>query len=246
MITPGLPEAIKLGIETPAGAVITSVNPGSPAEKAGMAHGDVVAFFDGLEIDTPEDLEALIIQADVGSRHTVRLNSFTKFLTYDTELTIEQDQRDREDHSEYAHPQLGCSLRFPRDWKLDPYAKRHESSGKVYDSIKSPHGNYELHFYHDARSVEEKDTTLSQFISEAQKSFGDYHIGRVALGKIPVAFVAGPVGEMERKILFRIAMVVEDRLCEIDVLAHPLAAFESLPRAVSGILGTMNGQSRNR
>jgi hypothetical protein len=245
-IAAGSPEAHALGIESPTGAVVSSVNPGSPAEKAGLQRGDLIVAFQGREIDTPEDLEALILQCDVGSRQTIRFDRSSKFITLDGEFLIEQYRRDRKQYGEYAHPTAGWSIRLPSDWKLEPYAKRNELSGKVYDSIKSPNGNYQFHLYHDALSVGNTNTAFAEFVAEARSRFGDHHVGRVTLGKIPMVFVAGPVGETERRILLRIAMIVEGKLCKVDVLAHPLAAFESLPIPVTCILGSLNNQPLNR
>lgn len=246
LISAGSPEAHELGIESPAGAVISSVNPGSPAEKAGLQRGDWIVAFQGREIDTPEDLEALILQCDVGSRQTIRYVRSSKFITREGEFLIEQNRRDRKQYSEYAHPNVGWSIRLPRDWKLDPYARKNELSGKVYDSIKSPNGNYEFHIYHNTRSIENTETAFAKFVAEARGRFGDHNVGQVTLGKIPIVFVAGPSGDTERRILLRIATIVENKLCEVDVLAHPLAAFESLPIPVTCILGSLNNQSLNR
>lgn len=245
LISAGQPEARELGVESPAGAVVASVNPNSPAEAAGMTQGDLVVAFEGRELDTPEDLEALLLQSTVGSRRTVRISSHTKFVTYDTELMIEADRRDREPFGEYAHPYVGWRLQLPRDWRLDPYARRDEASGKVYDLIKSPYGNYEFRLYQDTRPVEDLEKVLGEFVAEAINRFGDHHVGRLTLGTVPSVFVASPVGETERRILIRIAMVVDKQLCEVDISAHPLADFENLPPTVTCVLGTINNRSKN-
>jgi serine protease Do len=50
------------------GVVITSVDPGSPADKAGLEVGDVVTQFAGQKITTAEELRQAIISGHIGDR----------------------------------------------------------------------------------------------------------------------------------------------------------------------------------
>jgi serine protease Do len=50
------------------GVVITSVDPGSPADKAGLEMGDVVTQFAGQKITTAEELRQAIISGHIGDR----------------------------------------------------------------------------------------------------------------------------------------------------------------------------------
>lgn len=56
----GREQADALGMERPAGALITRVEPGSPAEEGGMAVGDVVIEFEGTPIDRHSELPPLV------------------------------------------------------------------------------------------------------------------------------------------------------------------------------------------
>jgi S1-C subfamily serine protease len=53
-LTPALAEA--LGIEIDRGAVVTAVEPGSVAERAGIAAGDVITTLNGIELEGSADL----------------------------------------------------------------------------------------------------------------------------------------------------------------------------------------------
>lgn len=52
----------------PAGALLGSVVPGSPAEKAGLKHGDIVTSFDGEEVRDDADLLSFIYSRKPGDR----------------------------------------------------------------------------------------------------------------------------------------------------------------------------------
>lgn len=53
-------QAEALGLERPAGALISRVEPGSPAEEAGVQVGDVVLAFNGIAIDRHHELPPLV------------------------------------------------------------------------------------------------------------------------------------------------------------------------------------------
>ncbi|MDZ7789556.1 MAG: DegQ family serine endoprotease [Xanthomonadales bacterium] len=53
-------QADALGLERPAGALINRVEPGSPADKAGIEVGDVILAFDGTPIDRHSELPPLV------------------------------------------------------------------------------------------------------------------------------------------------------------------------------------------
>jgi len=68
-VTRGLAESF--GMDQPRGALIARVLPNSPAEKAGLALGDIVVSYDGEEIVYSADLPPLVGGDDVG--HKARL-----------------------------------------------------------------------------------------------------------------------------------------------------------------------------
>src|SRR5262249_10134741 len=55
------PELAKgFGLKEPRGVLISDVVQDSPADKAGVAAGDVVTEFDGKKVDTPQDLQKVV------------------------------------------------------------------------------------------------------------------------------------------------------------------------------------------
>jgi serine protease Do len=70
-MTKELAQSFKL--ESPDGALIASVEPGSPADKAGLKPGDVVLAFNGQKIDDPNKLPRLVGATKPGASATLRI-----------------------------------------------------------------------------------------------------------------------------------------------------------------------------
>ena len=70
-MTKELAQSFKL--ESPDGALIASVEPGSPADKAGIKPGDVVLAFNGQKIDEPNKLPRLVGATKPGQSATLRI-----------------------------------------------------------------------------------------------------------------------------------------------------------------------------
>lgn len=68
-IDPDLAAALK--IQESSGALVTDVLPGSPAEKAGIKHGDIITAFDGKAVKDPHDLAATVASTNVGKEVAV-------------------------------------------------------------------------------------------------------------------------------------------------------------------------------
>ncbi len=64
---------LKLG-EPVEGALVTKVEPESPAEEAGIKVGDIITAVDGLEIDEDHPLRDLILEHGPGEKITLTLN----------------------------------------------------------------------------------------------------------------------------------------------------------------------------
>ncbi len=65
--------AESFGLPKPSGALVSSVEKGSPAEKAGIEAGDVILRFDGKPVNSSEDLPRLVGSTRPGSKATVQL-----------------------------------------------------------------------------------------------------------------------------------------------------------------------------
>ncbi|PRD41403.1 serine protease [Phyllobacterium phragmitis] len=69
-VTPDVAES--LGLQQPYGALITALNDGGPAEKAGLNVGDLILSVEGVRVDNPDVLAYRISTAGIGN--TVKLN----------------------------------------------------------------------------------------------------------------------------------------------------------------------------
>jgi serine protease Do len=60
--------AEKMGVRRDAGVLVSDVRPDTPASKAGLQDGDIIAAFGGVAVRTPHDLQALVERSPLGSR----------------------------------------------------------------------------------------------------------------------------------------------------------------------------------
>ncbi|MBC7604807.1 MAG: DegQ family serine endoprotease [Ramlibacter sp.] len=83
-VTKDVAESIGLG--RPQGALVRSVESGSPAEKAGVEAGDIITKFNGVMIDKATDLPRVVGNTKPGTRSTVTV--FRRGATKDLSVTI--------------------------------------------------------------------------------------------------------------------------------------------------------------
>jgi len=62
-----------LGLKTTDGALVGSVSPDGPAEKAGVKPGDVIVSFDGRKVDTSRSLPRMVAETPVGKNVKVEV-----------------------------------------------------------------------------------------------------------------------------------------------------------------------------
>jgi serine protease Do len=90
-VTPEL--AKSFGLSEPKGALVAEVNPGTPAEKAGLQRGDIIIEFNGHPIHEMNELPRLVADTKPGTQATLKVlregkeKSFTLIVT---ELTEEK------------------------------------------------------------------------------------------------------------------------------------------------------------
>ncbi|MFP4156986.1 MAG: Do family serine endopeptidase [Opitutales bacterium] len=65
--------AVAFGLESTQGALVNQVQPDSPAERAGIQHGDVILAVEDVEIDSAQKLRLTVSQMPPGEEVTVRL-----------------------------------------------------------------------------------------------------------------------------------------------------------------------------
>ena len=64
---------IRLGLESPRGAYVHEVLNGQPAQRAGIAIGDIIIAIDGDEVNSPFDLQAAVASRPVGKKVRIEL-----------------------------------------------------------------------------------------------------------------------------------------------------------------------------
>lgn len=65
--------AASFKLEKPTGALVAGVEPGSPADKAGLQRGDVILKFDGKPVESADELPRLVAASKPGSAATLEV-----------------------------------------------------------------------------------------------------------------------------------------------------------------------------
>ena len=104
--------ARSFGLDAPRGAVVNSVEPGSPAAQAGLQTGDVVREVDGQRIDRASDLPAIVGMTAPGERITLRVwrKGEVREVTATLGSLQTADARDAAPSGD-ADPKLGLTVR---------------------------------------------------------------------------------------------------------------------------------------
>jgi serine protease Do len=92
-VTPEL--AKSFGLSEPKGALVAEVNPGTPAEKAGIQRGDIIIEFNDHPIHEMNELPRLVAETAPGTKATVKVLRSGKEMAFTltvTELTEERQQ----------------------------------------------------------------------------------------------------------------------------------------------------------
>lgn len=100
------------GLKKPAGALVSSVEKGSPAAQAGLEPGDVILGVNGREISNPGDLPALIAGMTAGE--TAKLQVWRKGATHDINVkvgTFSDQKVAAAESGESAKGRLGVAVR---------------------------------------------------------------------------------------------------------------------------------------
>jgi serine protease Do len=84
--------ADSLGLPQAAGALVSSVEPGGPADKAGILPGDIILKFNGRPVDTASDLPRMVGDMRPGSKATVTV--WRKGQTRELPITVVETQSD--------------------------------------------------------------------------------------------------------------------------------------------------------
>jgi serine protease Do len=107
-----------LGMDRPHGALVESVEPGSPAEKAGLKSGDVIVSIDGQDIPRSEELPRRVARHAPGVRVTLGVLHDKQKRDVDVTLAALQDEKGGEETGQNGginaapgeHSSLGISV----------------------------------------------------------------------------------------------------------------------------------------
>ncbi|MGN6230124.1 MAG: DegQ family serine endoprotease [Trinickia sp.] len=85
--------ADSLGLPRAQGALVSSVEPGGPADKAGLQPGDIILKFNGVPVETDTDLPRMVGDTKPGAHATVTI--WRKGVSHDVPITVVQTQPDK-------------------------------------------------------------------------------------------------------------------------------------------------------
>nr|WP_240787196.1 DegQ family serine endoprotease [Ramlibacter rhizophilus] len=103
--------AESIGLGRAQGALVRSVESGSPAAKAGIEAGDIIVRFDGRTIDRPTDLPRLVGNTKPGTRSSITV--FRRGNTRDLQVQVaelEPEQAQRQASGPQSKPPAGSAL----------------------------------------------------------------------------------------------------------------------------------------
>jgi len=124
-------------LDKPEGALVASVTPGSPAEKAGLQAGDVIRQVDGQPIVASGDLPAWVGQAKPGQQARLSVWRHGKPVELTATLGDANDKASKQARADEAvgKGQLGLSLR-----PLEPQERREAgvTEGLVIEQARGP------------------------------------------------------------------------------------------------------------
>lgn len=237
-VSAGTPQAVQMGIESPTGAVITKVQPGSAASRAGLRRGDLVVGFGDMEVENYEDLEAATLTSAVGSRQPVTIVRGLNRLGL--EMTIRAGNAQTPPVATFNHPGGAYRILVPRSWKVAPANQREPSNNRLFRGLQSRDGNYLLYVYADATPAPDSTVALNQFVQVTMPQYPGRQVGRLTLGGYPAAFVGASGGtEQKRLVIYRLAVVVNGQRYDIDAIAPPLSDPSSLTQTLTAVLNTI-------
>ena len=105
--------AESFGMKKPVGALVSSVENGSPAEKAGLEPGDVILSFNGKELSSSDELPPLV--ADIQPGQSAKLQIWRKGATRDLDVKVGALKDDKvvasSDGKEVSSGKLGLAVR---------------------------------------------------------------------------------------------------------------------------------------
>ena len=118
--------AESFGLDRPRGALVASVDPSSPAAKAGLKSGDIILQYNGNPIERSSDLPLLVANTAPGQKSNVQVwrDGRNETFTVSTGEAKDENVASNDDAGPASHGRLGLAVR-----PLTP-EERQENDGK--------------------------------------------------------------------------------------------------------------------
>ncbi|WP_188568182.1 DegQ family serine endoprotease [Undibacterium terreum] len=134
--------AESIGLKTPQGAFIAAVEPGAPAEKAGLQGGDVILKFNGVAIDKSIDLSRLVGGTKPGTKASVsiwRNGAIREMSVTVAEVVTEKDKAPQKSEKKGKKEQAANAIGVTVSDLSDAQKKElHVTSGVVVETVDGP------------------------------------------------------------------------------------------------------------
>jgi serine protease Do len=134
--------ADSLGLPRAEGALVSSVEPGGPADKAGVQPGDIILKFNGVPVDADTDLPRMVGDTKPGTQATVTV--WRKGRTTELPITVTETQSDKTvKAAERQAPPAKAQPRNPlgltvRDIPLDQKKAQNLRGGVEVQAVEGP------------------------------------------------------------------------------------------------------------
>ena len=128
--------AESFGLDRPRGALVSSVEPGSPGDKAGLKAGDIILQYDGKPIERSGDLPVIVGQMPAG--HTASMEVWRDHGTKElTVATAEGNQSEKvaSNDKNADHGRLGLAV---RPLSPDERSEMKGKAGVVVEGVSGP------------------------------------------------------------------------------------------------------------
>jgi serine protease Do len=136
--------AESIGLGKAQGAMVNGVEPGTPADKAGIEAGDIITKFNGQTIDKAADLQRLVGATKPGTKSTVQV--FRRGAYKDLSVTVAEldapkakgdatEKKDKEKGASIAS--LGLKL---KDLSADQKRELRQTGGVLVEGVDGPAG----------------------------------------------------------------------------------------------------------
>jgi serine protease Do len=122
-ITPTIAKSLGMDPDQPAGALVASVTPSSPAAKAGIKPGDVILSAEGQPIKTVHDLPRLVANTPIGKKIDLQVRRGGKDMTLSATIGELQETQQAAAAADNTRPEKTSSLGLQLS-SIDPAVRR--------------------------------------------------------------------------------------------------------------------------